>query len=65
MAEDARSSLAARLEALALQQEQFLVVFGKEDDRVVELELTARFLGPRCLFIKQVHTSAKVSRVSP
>ena len=61
LAEDARSALAARLEAVAMEQEQFLILFGKEEDRVVELEpRVSSYQGPTCLFLKQIHTSAKV-----
>jgi len=60
--EEGRTALATRLEAVAIHQEQFAILFAKEEDRVVELSLTASssYLGPRCLFIKQLHTSAKV-----
>jgi hypothetical protein len=63
VSEEARTALSSRLEAVAMQQDQFLILFAKEEDRVVELSLAASFsyLGPRCLFIKQLHTSAKVS----
>jgi hypothetical protein len=63
VSEEARTALSSRLEAVAMQQDQFLILFAKEEDRVVELSLAASssYLGPRCLFIKQLHTSAKVS----
>ena len=44
-----------------MEQEQFLILFGKEEDRVVELEPSvSSYQGPTCLFLKQIHTSAKV-----
>jgi hypothetical protein len=43
-----------------MQQEQFCLIFAKEEDRAVELEPTATHQGPRCIFVKQADTSTKV-----